>query len=142
MQLSALSFYTNRETILHLWDFSSESEVKGSRSVLSTLCNPMDCTVHRILQAKILKWVAFPFSRGSSQPRACTLQVDSLPAEPQEKPKNTGVGHLSLLQGMFPTQESNWGLLRCRQILYQLSYQGSPTVALLVNIFIFSIVIY
>ena len=33
------------------------------------LCNPMDCIVHGILQARILEWVAFPFSRGSSQPR-------------------------------------------------------------------------
>ena len=39
--------------------------------------------------------------------------------------QNTGVGSLSLLQGIFPTQESNQGLLHCRQILYQLSYQGS-----------------
>ena len=37
-----------------------------------------------------------------------------------------GVASLSLLQGIFPTQESNQGLLHCRQILYQLSYQGSP----------------
>ena len=35
------------------------------------------------------------------------------------------VGSLSLLQGIFPTQESNQGLLHCRWILYQLSYQGS-----------------
>ena len=34
-----------------------------------TLYNPMDCTVHGILQDRILEWVAFPFSRGSSQPR-------------------------------------------------------------------------
>ena len=40
----------------------------------------------------------------------------------QGKPKNTGVGSLSLLQGIFLTQKSNWGLLHCRQILYQLSY--------------------
>ena len=39
---------------------------------------------------------------------------------------NTKVGSLSLLQGIFLTQESNRGLLHCRQILYQLSYQGSP----------------
>ena len=43
--------------------------------------------VHRILQARILEWVAFPFSRGSSQPRDWTqvshMQVDSLPAEPK-----------------------------------------------------------
>ena len=40
--------------------------------------------------------------------------------------QNTGVGKLTLLQGIFPTQGSNPGLLRCRQILHQLSYQGSP----------------
>ena len=94
-----------------------------------TLCGPMDCIVPGILQARILEWVAFPFSRGSSQPRDRTrspaLLVDSLPAEPQRKPKNNGVGSLSLLQRIFPTQESNQGLLHCRQILYQLSYEGS-----------------
>ena len=40
--------------------------------------------------------------------------------------QNTGVGSLCLLQRIFPTQGSNQGLLHCRQILYQLSYQGSP----------------
>ena len=60
--------------------------------------------------------------------RSSTLQEDSLPAEPQGKPKNTGVGSLSLLQRIFPTQELNWGLLHCRQTLYQLNYQGSPQV--------------
>ena len=40
--------------------------------------------------------------------------------------KNTGVGSLSLLQGIFPTQGSNPGLPHCRRILYQLSHQGSP----------------
>ena len=43
-------------------------EVKVAQSY-PTLCNPMDYTVHGILQARILEWVAFPFSRGSSQPR-------------------------------------------------------------------------
>ena len=52
--------------------------------------------------------------------------MKSLPAEPQGKPKNAGVGSLSPLQQIIPTQESNWGLLRCKQILYQLSYQGNP----------------
>ena len=74
------------------------------------------------LQARILEWVAMPSSRGSShpgiRPRSPTLQVDSLPSEPQGKPKNTGMGSLSLLQWIFPTQESNWGLLHCRWILY------------------------
>ena len=60
------------------------------------------------------------------KPSSPALQVDFLPAEPQGKPKNTGVGSLSLLQRIFLTQELNQGLLHCRQILYQLSYQGSP----------------
>ena len=58
-------------------------------------------------------------------PRSPRLQVDSLPAEPQGKPKNIGVGSLSVLQWIFPTQESNQDVLHCRQIPYQLSYQGS-----------------
>ena len=58
-----------------------------------------------------LEWVAFPFSRGTSPPRD-HIQI------PQGKPKNTGVGSLSLLQWIFLTQELNQGLLNCRQILY------------------------
>ena len=99
-----------------------------------TLCDPMDCgppgsSVHGILQARILKWVAISFSRRSSwprnqtrvsciagrfftnwaglpnpgiEPRSSALQVDSLPSEPPGKPKNTRVGSLSLLQGNLP----------------------------------------
>ena len=87
-------------------------------------------TVPGIFQARILEWVAVPFSKGSSQSRDWTqvfsIVADSLLAEPSGKPKNTGVGSLWLLQWIFLTQESNWGFLHCRQILYQLSYQGSP----------------
>ena len=57
------------------------------------------------------------------EPRSLALQVDSLQAEPQRKPKNTRVGSLSLIQRMFQTQEWNQDLLHCRQIHYQLSYQ-------------------
>ena len=53
-----------------------------------SLCDPMDCTVHGILQARILEWVAFPFSRGSSLG------------------KNTGVGCHFLLQCMQVKSES------------------------------------
>ena len=42
--------------------------------------------------------------------------------------QNTGVGSLSLLQGIFPTQGSNPGLPHCRQILYQLSHKGNPGI--------------
>ena len=61
------------------------------------------------------------------EPGSPALQADSLLSEPLGKPKNTGVGSLSLLQMIFLTQESNWGFLHCRQILNQLSYQRSPT---------------
>ena len=86
---------------------------------MSDSCDPKDFTVHGILQARILEWVAFPFSRGSSQPRyrtqvSCTAGGFFSPAEPQGKPKNTGVSSLSLLQQIF-----------LAQILYQLNYQRS-----------------
>ena len=71
------------------------------------------------------------------EPRSPTLQANSLPAEPPGKPKNIGVGSLSLLQRIFPTQELNWGLLRCQHILYQLSYQGSPTCKLICTLIVF-----
>ena len=87
-----------------------------------TLCNPMDYTVHGILQARILEWIATP----GIKPRSPTLQADSLLAEPQGKPKNIGMGSLSLLEWIFPTQELNQGLLHHRWILYQLSCEGSP----------------
>ena len=45
-----------------------EVSVKVAQSC-PTLCDPMDCIVHGMLQARMLEWVAFPFSRGSSQPR-------------------------------------------------------------------------
>ena len=78
-------------------------------------------------------WNGYPFHspwdlpNPGIKPRSPTLQTDSLPAEPQGKPKHTEVGSLSFLQGIFPTQELNQGLLHCRWILYQLSYEGSPT---------------
>ena len=79
-------------------------------------------------------WSGFPFpSPGylpnpGIEPRSPALLADSLPAEPHEQPKNTGAGSLSLRQRIFQTQESNRGLLHCRQILHQLSYQGSPNI--------------
>ena len=117
-----------------LWEDSIPSEPPGKPKVTqscSTLYNSIDYTIHGILYARILEWVAFSFSRRSSQPRD-QIQVShtaggSLPAEPQGKPKNNGVGSLSLLQWIFLTQESNWGLPHYRQILYQPSYQGSPS---------------
>ena len=63
----------------------SRGEVKITQSCW-ILCNPMGYTFHEILQARILEWVAFPFSRGSSQPKDWS-QVSGIAG----KPKNTGV---------------------------------------------------
>ena len=108
------------------WSGQWKVKVKAAQSC-PTLCDHMDLTVHAILQARIPEWVAFPFSRGSSQSRdqtqVPTLQVDSLPAKPQGKPKNTGVCGLSLLQGISWPRDWTRGLLCCGWILYRLSYQ-------------------
>ena len=76
-------------------------------------------------------WSGWPFpspgdlSNPGIKPRSPTLWTDSLSAELQGKPKNTGVSSLSLLQHIFPSQESNWGLPHTGRILYRLSSQGS-----------------
>ena len=68
---------------------SVKVKVKAAQSC-PTLYNPKDYTAHGILQARILKWVAFPFSSDPPnpgiKPRSPALQADSLPAEPQGKP--------------------------------------------------------
>ena len=105
-----------------------------SHPVVSDFCDAMDCSplgssVPWILQASVLERVAMTSPRDlptpGIEPRSLPLQADSLPPELPGKPKNTGVGSLSLLHGVFPTQESNQGLPHCRRILYCLSYQGS-----------------
>ena len=74
---------------------------------------------------------SLPFLQGipnpGIEPRSPTLQVDSSPAEPQRKPKNTAVSSLFLLQRIFPTQELNQGLLHCRQILLPTELSGKPS---------------
>jgi len=104
----------------------------------STLCNPMDCSppgssVLGDSPSKNTRVDCHAFLQGifpprGIEPKSPALQADSLLTEPPRKPKNTGVGGLSLLQGIFPTQELNRGLLHCRWILYQLIYQESPHV--------------
>ena len=77
-------------------------------------------------------WAAVPSSRDlpnpGIEPRFPAFQAVSLPSETPAKPKNTGVGGLTLLQGYFLTQESTQGLQHWGPILYQLSYQGSPYI--------------
>ena len=73
---------------IYNFSMSLKVKVKVAQSCL-TLCDPTVYAVHGILQPRILKWVAFPFSRGSSQPRDQTQvsrTTGGLPAEPQGKP--------------------------------------------------------
>ena len=105
-----------------------ELKVKAAQSC-STLCDPMDSSMEF---SRPEYWSGQPFPspwdlpNPRIEPRSPALWADSLPTEPQGKPKNTGMGSLFLLQQIFPIQELNQYLLHCRQILYQLSYQGSP----------------
>ena len=100
-----------------------------SRSVVSNSVPPW--TIQSMEFSRPEYWSGQPFPSSGDlpnpgiEPRSPALQADSLPAKPQGKPKNTGVGSLSLLQGIFPTQEWNQGLLHCRRILCQLSNKGS-----------------
>ena len=97
------------------------------------LCNFMNCSpsgssVHGDFPRQEY-WSGLPFPPSGdfpnprTEPRSPALQADTLPSESPGKPKNTGVGSLALRQGIFLIQESNWGLLHCRQILYQLSHK-------------------
>ena len=110
-------YFVLRVSLLHP---SSETESESCSIMSNSL--PPHGIVHGILQARILEWVAIPFSRDHSNPgfetRAPVLQADSLPTESPEKPQNTEVGSLSLLQRIFLTHELNRGLLHCRWILY------------------------
>ena len=113
----------------------------------------LPCPIPGILQARTLEWGAIAFSIALSSAsvylciatkfictifldstyevkwRSCSVMFDSLRPHynPWNSPgQNTRVGSRPLLQGIFPTQGSNPGLLHCRWILYQLSHKGSP----------------
>ena len=70
---------------------------------------------------------------GKSESERCSVMSNSLPPHGPYSPwsslgQNTGVGSLSFLQRIFPTQGLNPGLPHCRRILYQLSHKGSPRI--------------
>ena len=102
---TALKLWMKKEVSSCLWwnnlifiwqgQESEKCEIVSLSVVSMTLCNPMDCSPSRLL---------YPWNPPG---------------------KNTGVGSHSLLQGIFPTQGLNLGLLCCRQILYHLSPQGN-----------------
>ena len=111
------------------------------------LCTVLSCSVvsnslqpHGLQPSKLLwpwgfsrqeYWNGLPYPppgylpNPAIKPRSPTLQADSLLYEPPGKPEDTAVGSWSLFQGNFLNRELNHGLLDCRRILDQLSYQGS-----------------
>ena len=119
-----------------------------------TLCDSMDhsppgSSVHGILQARILNWVAIYFTRGSSWlsdwnrvseshlvvssslwPHLLHSPWNSLCQNTGVGSQNTGVSSRSFLQGIFPNQGLNPGLPHCRQTLHHLRHQGSPYVSI------------
>ena len=110
--------------LLQCMKVKSESEVAQS---CPTLSDPMDCSlpgssVHGIFQARVLEWGAI-YIQITSYPNVSRLY------SPWNSPgQNTGLGNISLLQRIFPTQGSNPDLPQCRQILYQLSHKGNPRI--------------
>ena len=106
--------------------FPSTVQVAQSNSL-----GPLDYTVYGILQARIIKTVAIPFPRGSSQPRDRTqvswIAGGFFTSWATGKTKNIAVGSLTLLQRIFPTWESN-----CIEGRFFTSwaYQGSPSVSM------------
>ena len=104
-----------------VWRFPQKLQIELSYcavlscSVMSSSLRPSWTVAHQaplsmgILQERILDWVAMSppgdLPNPGIKPRSSTLQADSLPCEPPGKPQNTGVGNLSLLQGIFLTQE-------------------------------------
>ena len=73
--------------------------------------------------------LSHPVMSNSLDPMDCSLPGSSVHGD--SPGKNTGMGFLARLQGIFPTQGSNPGLLQCRRILYQLSHKGSPNQTVL-----------
>ena len=121
--------------------------------VCLTVCNPLDCSpkgssVHADSPGKNAREGCHALRQGIFQTQGSNPGLPHcrwILSEPPGKPENTGMGSLSLLQEgdslwksrvtwqIFP-QESNQGLLHCRQTLHQLSSQGSPKSAIRIDI--------
>ena len=102
------------------------------------LCDPMDCSwpgssVHGILQARILEWVAIPFFGGSSQPRSPSLQADTLPSELPGKPlPERGVDNRTTCSLEASNCDRVWDPLhhpkRWEQLFCRLTKTASPDI--------------
>ena len=125
-KLENFSIVFNILIIINIWWLNFITHLYATSYAITqswaTLCNPMDHTVHGLLQSRILKWVAGPFSKGSSQPRYPALQADSLLAEPPRKPyyaplsiKNMYFLESHPVRLLFPSWEKPLSRRKCRR---------------------------
>ena len=103
-------------------------------SLLLTACNEKKHASWREYEL----WTQIGFKSKLCESASCLVVSDFLWPRGIHSPwnspgQNTGVGSLSLLQGIFPNQGLNQGLPHCRQVLYQLSHKGSPKIQEWVN---------
>ena len=116
--------------LMHVKATDWKVKVKVAQLCL-TLCDPMDCTVHGILQARILEYTAFPFSRGSFQPRDRTqfspiagilvnsrISMNVCPTECMPPASGTG--------GMFVQLNASWPHTRSATVLKLVARHGCP----------------
>ena len=109
--------------------FSSEEYWMGYHALLQGILLTQGSNPHLLH----LKWILYYWATKESESESCSVVSDSLQPHGLYSPwhssgKNTGVGSLSLIQGIFQTQGLNPGLPHCRWILYQLSHKGNPRI--------------
>ena len=114
---------------------NEQNIVKVTQSCL-TLCDPMDYIVHGILQARILEWVAFPFSRVSSQPREQNIMKRQNSYDEQKPYNGSGADFLREGYILFPIQFYNY---RIQRSWFPLSWKGDRKRFILQKCFMTSV---
>ena len=109
---------------------SPARKINMHQSLTSGISFPLGQTGLRQHMPTLFCPLMFQWLREVKVAQSCPTLCDLMGCSPWNSPgQNTEVGNLSLLKWIFLTQKLNQGLLHCRRILYQLSYQESPLVA-------------
>ena len=128
MSCSVASDFLQPHRLYSLWRSPGQNTGVGSLSLLQGISPTQGLNPHLPHCRQILYQLRHQRSPMKVEvTQSCPVLCDPRIIQSMEFSRpDTGVGSLSLLQGISPTHESNQGLLHCRRILYQLSYQGSP----------------
>ena len=118
-QMEEICNFINLEIIIQTIAQGNHSEIHRVRNLLGEVSNIN-------VYFRILMCLVTQSHPTLCDPMDCSRSASSVHGD--FPGKKTGVGHHTLLQGKFPIQGSNPGLLHCRQILYHLSHQGSPNI--------------